>query len=819
MEHRLTEKDIKLFNAVAKMQNGEKASFNDVYEFSYKYLYKIVYDILKDAHNAEDLLQETYMKIYEKIDTLHDIRTFYVWAGRIATNNALRYIQKYRKEVLATADEEGSTDFIFENADDDKEVFIPESIIMDKEKRRIIGDILDNLSTEQKIAVQYFYFEEMSVNEIADNMGCSSGTIKSRLNYARNAIKEAVLRIEKTQGTKLYSLGGGSALWIFLHIAAEKEVSVSTAAIISSIVNGATINGGATSSAAQIGANTSFMATGAGSSAETAMSLAMPEEVTSVSVNSAMSAGVTETSSVYVNSAMSEGVKNVSEAALNEASTEATKEAAKEVTTEIAKEAATDVTKETLNEVSNEITNEISKGVSNNATKEISKKAAKTVAKKAVKTSIKTKIAIVAATTVTAASVTTAVVINNNKDNKEKNNNEPIIEASAIDDEVAELEISANGELAPEIQKTYLGDVNLGIMYANSDGVILQVANDNFEYGFVFLSTPEYKGQDASKITEVDEMYSEVKELALNNGVKYYYAGAEIQQDCEPVIYKWVDILEKARGNLGNDRDYYEYVYNEFRGFVINTSDGIYYVETCYVGEGEYNYSVDDEDDGYSFNVVDSETGFKYTTDYYDYGNNDIEFTCRIPSKLYKIEGNYSEPSIGDESDESSELPGDKSIDPDDAGLNSLGTCLIDIEYDPNGFNFDAYGCLVIVNEDYTLEYYQERVAHNYDDLYEEDRNAFPGKYYGGYDIEADANKTIYQIVDILDRVDLNDKDYQGGLERELDGFYISTPDGRFYIKIDYNRTYVSYEPSNGDRNVRVQGEGVLYKDEKNPGN
>ncbi len=90
-----------------------------------------------------------------------------MWAGRIATNLTLRHIQKYRNEVLVTEDEDGGTEFVFDTAVTDNDAFIPENILMDQEKQRLLSEILDGLSVDQKLPVQYFYYEEMSVREIA----------------------------------------------------------------------------------------------------------------------------------------------------------------------------------------------------------------------------------------------------------------------------------------------------------------------------------------------------------------------------------------------------------------------------------------------------------------------------------------------------------------------------------------------------------------------------------------------------------------------------------------------------------------------------
>ena len=208
-KEKYAKQDEQLYYHIKNLQAGNVESYTEIYNLSCKYFYKIIYDIVGDYHTTEDMLQETFLKIYNNIGSLQSPEAFYVWAGRIATNLCIRYIHKYRKEVLTTASEdgEGNEEFIFDTVAEDNEMFIPESVLDNKEHQRMIGEVIDSLSVEQKLAVQCFYFEEMSVKEIAALMECSEGTIKSRLNYARKSIKDSVLHIEKTQGTKLYSFG------------------------------------------------------------------------------------------------------------------------------------------------------------------------------------------------------------------------------------------------------------------------------------------------------------------------------------------------------------------------------------------------------------------------------------------------------------------------------------------------------------------------------------------------------------------------------------------------------------------------------------
>ena len=245
--NRFREKDQVLFAEVEKLKSGDAESFNTVYELSKNYIYKIIWDIVKSQDAADDIMQETYLQIYNKVSGLADVSAFYSWAGRIATNFCLTYIKREKKYVLAEADESGEVeDFIFERASDDHEAMIPESIIMDREQQKIIADILDSLSTEQKLCVQYYYFEELSVKEIAEIMETSEGTIKSRLNYARKSIKSAVENIERRDGTKLYSIGAFPLMFLIFRDGADILFGAVTASAagVAGAAAGATINGG-----------------------------------------------------------------------------------------------------------------------------------------------------------------------------------------------------------------------------------------------------------------------------------------------------------------------------------------------------------------------------------------------------------------------------------------------------------------------------------------------------------------------------------------------------------------------------------------------
>ena len=249
------EQDEQLYQSVYSLMSGNADSYYTMYDLSIKYIYKIIYDIVKDYHTTEDLVQETYIIIYNKINTLQDARKFYSWAGRIATNLAYRYMQNNKRELLALDSEDGAAEFIFEVATQDNEEFIPENILMDKERQRLLAEIIDGLSVEQKLSVQYFYYEEMSVSEIAEAMGCTTGTVKSRLNYARKAIKAAVIDLAENQGTKLYSLSALPLFYILFRQAVAEFAFAGATAGVTSVVAGMTTAGSMVSGAGTSGMN------------------------------------------------------------------------------------------------------------------------------------------------------------------------------------------------------------------------------------------------------------------------------------------------------------------------------------------------------------------------------------------------------------------------------------------------------------------------------------------------------------------------------------------------------------------------------------
>ena len=175
-----------MIELVTKAQSGDQNALNDLFNESYNDVYYFALKTVKDEDLACDITQETFMEIIKSLHTLKEPAAFFGWTRQVAFSKATRYFNK-QKDVLVEEDEEGFT--LFDNLTEDKTEFIPDEALEQDEFKKIILFILDTLSEEQRSAIMMYYFDELSIREIADIQGVSEGTVKSRLNYGRKAVK------------------------------------------------------------------------------------------------------------------------------------------------------------------------------------------------------------------------------------------------------------------------------------------------------------------------------------------------------------------------------------------------------------------------------------------------------------------------------------------------------------------------------------------------------------------------------------------------------------------------------------------------------
>lgn len=159
--------------------------------------------MLRNEDDALDATQEILIAMLTKLDSLKEPAAFWGWLSAMTANYCRNVLRRGGREVQIPEDEEGNSLLdTFETLDAQT---VPDKAMDSAESRQMIMELIDNLPEAQRLCVLMYYYDEMGVKDIAAALDTSEGTIKSRLNYARKAIKEGVDRYA-AQGVKLYGL-------------------------------------------------------------------------------------------------------------------------------------------------------------------------------------------------------------------------------------------------------------------------------------------------------------------------------------------------------------------------------------------------------------------------------------------------------------------------------------------------------------------------------------------------------------------------------------------------------------------------------------
>ena len=222
---------------VEKIKKGDNKSFEKLYKLTEREVWFTCISFLKNETTAQDIMQETYITAFLKIQSLEKSSQIRSWLNRIAVNKCKNYL-KGKGEIQLD-------DEIFENqAIVDERISIPEEYISDKAKREIILSIMQEvLSDVQYQTVIMHYFNEMTVDEIAEVFECSRGTVLSRLNYSRAKMKTAIEDYENKSGDKLH---GVVFVPFFTTIFREQAKSLAVPNITIKLPNGQTLATSAT---------------------------------------------------------------------------------------------------------------------------------------------------------------------------------------------------------------------------------------------------------------------------------------------------------------------------------------------------------------------------------------------------------------------------------------------------------------------------------------------------------------------------------------------------------------------------------------------
>lgn len=241
----INEQEIMLVRAV---QNKDQKSFEELYTKYYKKIYAIAFATTKNVSDAEDILQITFSKVWQSISSLEDPSAFNTWVQKIAINESKTLLNK-RKPSVSIDDEEDESPVTELESD----LMLPEVYAEKEDLSARLRQIIYELSDVQRQTITLYYFDNLTISEIAQIMDCTEGTVKSRLYLARKAIRTEIEDQERKTGTTFFGIPAIPLLpfaKIFVGQVEESLISESAAANILTKINTAVVSASSASATA-----------------------------------------------------------------------------------------------------------------------------------------------------------------------------------------------------------------------------------------------------------------------------------------------------------------------------------------------------------------------------------------------------------------------------------------------------------------------------------------------------------------------------------------------------------------------------------------
>lgn len=205
---------------IVRARKKDNEAIAEIIQLSERKAYFIAYKVVNNEATAKDIVQEAYIQAFQKLDQLSDDSKFESWFNQIVSHKALDYtkskIGKNKPVEFSSLDDEEDRLEFEANIKNDKASFEPEASMNYKELQEGVQGVLNELPENQRLALMMYYFEDMSVSEIADVYGVSGNTVKGYLAYGRKKIKN-IIEAMREKGVSFYGVAPMPFLTWMLH--------------------------------------------------------------------------------------------------------------------------------------------------------------------------------------------------------------------------------------------------------------------------------------------------------------------------------------------------------------------------------------------------------------------------------------------------------------------------------------------------------------------------------------------------------------------------------------------------------------------------
>jgi RNA polymerase sigma-70 factor (ECF subfamily) len=175
---------------VERAQKGDKQSFEKLVGKYQRKLGRLLSRFIRDDAEVEDVAQEAFIKVYHALPTFRGESAFYTWLYRIGINTAKNHLVAKGRRAPTSTEFDANEAESFEDAGNLHDINTPERLLQSKQIGQTIDAAMEALPEELRNAIVLREIEGLSYEEIATEMNCPIGTVRSRIFRAREAVAE-----------------------------------------------------------------------------------------------------------------------------------------------------------------------------------------------------------------------------------------------------------------------------------------------------------------------------------------------------------------------------------------------------------------------------------------------------------------------------------------------------------------------------------------------------------------------------------------------------------------------------------------------------
>lgn len=187
---------------VDRAQHGDKKAFELLVVKYQRKLMRLISRLIRDQAEAEDVVQEAFIKAYRALPQFRGDSAFYTWLYRIGINTAKNYLVTQGRRAPTSTEADVEEAEIFDDGDQLRDINTPESMLATKQIAETVNLAMEVLPEELRTAITLREIEGLSYEDIAEAMHCPIGTVRSRIFRAREAIAEKLRPLLDTAGDK-----------------------------------------------------------------------------------------------------------------------------------------------------------------------------------------------------------------------------------------------------------------------------------------------------------------------------------------------------------------------------------------------------------------------------------------------------------------------------------------------------------------------------------------------------------------------------------------------------------------------------------------